>query len=310
MTEEQNTNKVAIYWDFDNIHISAKNLDKKNINTRFKQEPRVLDVNAIMEFIASYGDISINQAYADWTMFSNYQQDFLNYSIDLIQLFPRGSHSKNGADIRMSLDILEDSNAFPHLTHFVIIGGDSDYIGVAQKLKQRGKYIVGIAVEATTNDYFVKACNEFKFYKTILAKSNDQDSEKILEELKTKTDKNKIRKLVGSAIRKLLNQYNTDFVYKAQVKPMIRRLDPKFDESNYGYRTFTEFIMDHKDILDIRDGENDQTIRLRSKQKMTKARPVSPAKKPIKKIPIKKTTKIAAAARRKNAKKVENEQKK
>ena len=263
MNEEQNSFKVAVYWDFDNIHISAKNLDKKMAKTRYKQEPRVLQIDAIMEFIASYGDISINQAYADWTMFSNYQEDFLNYSVDLIQLFPRGSHSKNGADIRMSLDILEDMNAFPHLTHFIIIGGDSDYIGVAQKIKQRGKYIVGIAIENTTNDYFVKSCNEFKFYKTILAKSNNQASEKILEELKTKTDTKKIRKLVSSAIRRLLNQYNTDFVYKAQVKPMIRRLDPKFDESNFGYRTFTEFIMAHRDMLDIRDGENDQTIRLK-----------------------------------------------
>ena len=217
-----------------------------------------------MEFIASYGDVSVNQAYADWTRFSNYKEDFLNYSIDLIQLYPRGSHSKNGADIRMSLDILEDANAFPHLSHFVIIGGDSDYIAVAQKLKQLGKYIVGIGIQATTNDYFVKACNEFKFYKTILAKFSDTGSEKILAELKEHNrGSRKTRKLISSAIRRLLNQYNTDFVYKAQVKPMMRRLDPKFDEGNFGFRTFTEFIKAHKDILEIKDGENDQVIRLK-----------------------------------------------
>lgn len=229
----------------------------------------MLDITAIMEFIASYGEISVSQAYADWTRFSKYKNDFLNYSIDLIQMFPRGSHSKNGADIRMSLDILEDANNFPHLTHFVIIGGDSDYIAVAQKLKQRGKYIIGIGIESTTNDYFVKGCSEFKFYKTILAKTSDQESEKILEELKQShrddADIRKARKLLRSSILRLLNQYNTDFVYKAQIKPMLRRLDPTFDESNYGYRSFTDFIKAHSDMLKIQDGENDQTISLKKK---------------------------------------------
>lgn len=260
-------NKVAIYWDFDNIHISAKNLDKQLAKKRFTHEPKILDITAIVEFIASYGEISVSQAYADWTRFSKYKEDFLNYSIDLIQMFPRGSHSKNGADIRMSLDILEDANNFPHLSHFVIVGGDSDYIAVAQKLKQRGKYIIGIGIENTTNDYFVKSCSEFKFYKTILAKSSDQDSEKILEELKSHphSDKKKTKKLLRSAIRRLLSQYNTDFVYKAQIKPMLRRLDPTFDEGNYGFRSFTEFIKAHADILVIKDGENDQTISLKKR---------------------------------------------
>ncbi len=263
MANDVQENKIAVYWDFDNIHISVKNLDKKMAKKRFKQEPRVINVQAIMEFIASYGDVSIHQAYADWTNFFNYKEDFLNYSIDLIQLYPRGSHSKNGADIRMSLDILEDLNTFPHLTHFCILGGDSDYIGVAQKIRQRGKYIIGIGLETTTNDYFVKGCTEFKFYKTIIAKSASSDSEKVLDELKGKRDIKKTKKILVTAMRRLLNQYNTDFVYKAQLKPMIRRLDNRFDEGNYGYRTFTEFINAHGSVLDISEGEYDQVLKLK-----------------------------------------------
>lgn len=268
MTTNNSDHKVAIYWDFDNIHISCKNLDKKLAKKHHKlNEPKVLDITAIVEFVASYGEISVAQAYADWTRFANYKEDFLNYSIDLIQMFPRGSHSKNGADIRMSLDILEDANQFPHLTHFVIVGGDSDYIAVAQKLKQRGKYIIGIGIENTTNDYFAKSCSEFKFYRTILAKSSDQESDKILEELKSHqvTSKKQTRQLLRSAIRRLHNQYNTDFVYKAQIKPMMRRLDPKFDEGNYGFRSFTEFIKSFSDMLDIKDGDNDQTVSLKKR---------------------------------------------
>ncbi len=264
MNNESKDAKIAVYWDFDNIHISVKNLDKKMAKKRFRQEPNVIDVKAIMEFIASYGDISIHQAYADWTNFSNYKEDFLNYSVDLIQLYPRGSHSKNGADIRMSLDILEHLNTFPHLSHFCILGGDSDYIGVAQKIRQHGKYIIGIGLETTTNDYFVKGCNEFKFYKTIIAKSASRNSEKVLDELKSKRDFKKTKKLLVSAMRRLLNQYNTDFVYKAQLKPMIRRLDNRFDEGNYGYRTFTEFINAHKEVLVITEGEYDQLLRLKN----------------------------------------------
>ncbi len=260
---DQKEAKLAIYWDFDNIHISVKNLDKKKQKIRYKQEPKVLDITSIMQFVASYGDVSVNKAYADWTSFVNYKESFLDYSVDLIQLFPRGSHSKNGADIRMSLDILDDLNDFPHLTHFCIVGGDSDYIAVAQKIRQHGKYIIGIGAESTSNSYFVKGCNEFKFYKTILAKSGERNSDKILDELKATRDEKKTRKLLRTAVRKLLNQYNTDFVYKAQLKPMLRRLDTGFDEGNFGYRTFTEFINAHSDILEIVDGEFDQVIKLK-----------------------------------------------
>ena len=126
--------------------------------------------DSIMEFIAALGLVNINKAYADWSSFYKYSPSLQEFSIDLVQLFPRGRHGKNGSDIRMSIDVIEDLSLHQHLDTIVVIGGDSDYIAIAQKVRQRGKTIIGIGVKETTNQYWIKSCNEFKFYSGILVR--------------------------------------------------------------------------------------------------------------------------------------------
>ena len=86
--------------------------------------------------------------------------------------FLRGAHGKNGADIRMAIDIIEDLAQNPHISIIVVLGGDSDYISIAQKVRQKGRRIVGIGVQESTNQYWIRSCNEFKFYASLLVKSS------------------------------------------------------------------------------------------------------------------------------------------
>ena len=123
----------------------------------------VITINSIMEYVAGLGDVNINKAYANWTYLYPYSFDLQNHAIDLIQLFPRGRNGKNGADIRMAIEIIEDMTLNTHIDTIVAVGGDSDYISIAQKVRQKGRHIIGIGAKETTNQYWIKSCNEFSY---------------------------------------------------------------------------------------------------------------------------------------------------
>ena len=166
---------VAIYWDFENVHASAMSLAfGKDWFDRWKakkipmRETKVLDIAAIMQYASTLGEVVINRAYADWSDFWPYRELLASYSMDCTQLFPIGMNAKNGADIRLSLDIAEDLVAHPHIDIVLLVSGDSDFIAIAQRVRRRHKRIVGLGVERSSNRYWQMACNEFKFYHTIV----------------------------------------------------------------------------------------------------------------------------------------------
>lgn len=252
---------VAVYWDFENIHASLCSVKlggewyRRN---RYYKQPKVLDISSVMEYISTLGQININKAYANWSFFHPYSYELQDFSVDLIQLFPRGSHGKNGADIRMAMDVIEDINLNQHIETIVILGGDSDYIAIAQKVKQRGKVIIGIGVRETTNQYWMKSCNEFKFYSSLLIKSAAvSDLEK--EGFDT-GDIDEARELIIKAINSIMKTTGENYARKAAIKPMIQRLEPSFDESNYGFQTFSDMLESCRDIITIVEGEYDHLV--------------------------------------------------
>jgi hypothetical protein len=222
---------VGVYWDFENIHASlferAHGRDTWKEQRNYKNE-WIVDVKAVMNFVASVGTVAINRAYNNWQHFACYRHDFHEHSVDLIQLFPRGM--KNGADIRLVLDVMEDVHHYPHLTHIVVVGGDSDYISLAQKVQRSGRFIIGIGVRETTNQFWVRCCNEFKYYDTLEAASAPAD------------DRTEVRSLLLRALRSVRLQRGDDLVPKATLKSVMKRLDPTFDEARFGFDSFTAFI--------------------------------------------------------------------
>lgn len=162
---------VAVYWDFENIHASLLN-QRSGPETyrlaRFTPQEPLVDVEALMEFAASLGAVAINRAYGNWQWFSRYREVLLHNAVELIQLFPPGASAKNGADIKLCLDATEDIIRFPHISTIVIIGGDSDFLPVAQKIKAMGKTLVGVGCEASTNRHWAHSCHEFRYYEKLI----------------------------------------------------------------------------------------------------------------------------------------------
>ncbi|WP_199240922.1 NYN domain-containing protein [Naasia lichenicola] len=184
---DQTEGRVAVYIDFDNIVISR--YDELNGNGSWRRDnarsvlpakksddpvatklwQAEIDVSAILDYASSFGVVALSRAYADWSVPVNasYRKQLVNRAVDLTQLFPVTKAFKNGADIRLSVDVLEDLFRLPDLTHVVIVAGDSDYIALAQRCKRLGRYVLGIGVAGRTSTALVSACDHFEMYDAI-----------------------------------------------------------------------------------------------------------------------------------------------
>ncbi len=255
---------IAVYWDFENVHASLYELMNgagSYKQGRYLRQTDIVDVEALMNFILPIGPVAVNRAYANWAWFSAYASDFMNYTIDLIQLFPRGAHAKNGADIRMCVDIIEDINAFPHVGKVVIVGGDSDYIAVCQKLRQKGKDVIGIGVREATNRFWIASCNEFKFYDNLVRVSRPATSDPIKQmEAAVASDISDAKKLLVNAVARISSMKAEQFARMSALKLTMLQLDPAFDEATYGYRTFADFVNACTDVVTVRQGQYEKHI--------------------------------------------------
>src|SRR6201986_2177115 len=177
--------RVAVYIDFDNIVISrydqlhgrgqfqrdkARAFDRtdKAADPEIVEKLRraTVDVGAIIDFASSFGTLVLTRAYADWSapMNADYRGQLVSRAVDLVQLFPAAAYAKNGADIRLAVDAVEDMFRLPDLTQVVIVAGDSDYVPLAQRGRRLGRYVGGVGVAGSTSKALAAACDELVTY--------------------------------------------------------------------------------------------------------------------------------------------------
>ena len=164
---------VALYWDFENLHAALCEARHEGSyskqDNRFKVQEPLVNVQAVVALAASLGPIAINRAYCNWQYFGRYRDALLHHSMELMQLFPPGAAAKNGADIRLSLDAIEDVTRFGHIGTVVIVSGDSDFMPLAQKIKATGRKVVGLGARSTTNTHWASSCHGFHYYEDLVA---------------------------------------------------------------------------------------------------------------------------------------------
>jgi uncharacterized LabA/DUF88 family protein len=181
---EPGVTRVAVYIDFDNIVISRYDQvhgrgqfqrDKARLSRADrsagaeiaeKLDRATVDIGAVIDFASSFGTLVLTRAYADWStpVNADYKGQLVSRAVDLVQLFPTAAYAKNGADIRLAVDAVEDMFRLPDLTHIVIVAGDSDYIALAQRCKRLGRYVVGVGVAGSTSRALAAACDELVTY--------------------------------------------------------------------------------------------------------------------------------------------------
>ena len=281
---DADADRVAVYLDFDNIVISrydqvngrssfqkdkAKGLDKH----ADRLERATVDVGAIIDFASSFGTLVLTRAYADWSAEVNtgYREQLVGRAVDLVQLFPAAAYGKNGADIRLAVDAVEDMFRLPDLTHVVIVAGDSDYIALAQRCKRLGRYVVGVGVAGSSSKALAAACDDFVIYdalpgvpvpepapKTRRTKSDDDDEPPPGPDPQPAATALLIRALqIGT------EKDDVDWLHNSAVKAQMKRMDPSFSEKSLGFRSFSDFLRSRSDIVELDESSTTRLVRLR-----------------------------------------------
>lgn len=256
---------VALYWDLENVHVSLGHLEAASGATA----RGLVDMDAVVEFAAAFGRVVIHRAYANWNALACYRTPLLDHAVDLVQLFHPGKSGKNGADIRLALDVMEDLHHFPHITHVVIVSGDSDFLAVAQKVRRPGRMIAGVGVERATNPYWVKACDAFTFHGAlrgmpVVAPVAPAPAPRAPPASKVAAagELDSARALPVRAVDALAVARGEPFVLKATLRPMMQQLDPAFNERHLGFASFTAFLKTCHDVVRVVAGEYDHMVGL------------------------------------------------
>lgn len=284
MTEPGAT-RVAVYLDFDNIVISrydqihGRNSFQRDKAAGFHKHPgrltqATVDVGAIIDFASSFGTLVLTKAYADWSTDVNadYRDQLVGRAVDLVQLFPAAAYSKNGADIRLAVDAVEDMFRLPDLTHVVIVAGDSDYIPLAQRCKRLGRYVVGIGITGSISRSLTAACDEYVSYDALpgvppvqsdapKGRRTKADAE---QEPEAPDPKAAATALLERALRIAHGKDDSDWLHNSAVKAQMKRMDPSFSEKSIGFRSFSDFLRSHTDLVELDESSTIRMVRLRS----------------------------------------------
>ncbi|MBS1908117.1 MAG: NYN domain-containing protein [Actinobacteria bacterium] len=305
MAEPQDS-RVAVYLDFDNIVISwydrvhGRNAYSKD-RQRIQESPddaevverlkaAMIDVGAIIDYASSFGTLVLTRAYADWSSPVNaeYRSQLVARAVDLVQLFPAAAYAKNGADIRLAVDAVEDMFRLPDLTHVVIVAGDSDYVPLAQRCKRLGRYVIGVGVAGSTAKSLAAACDEFEAYdslpgverasapvpaveaapKKATAKQPQgarKQSRAVAEKDEpTTTEQEQATAILVRALRLGHDKSDGDeWLHSSAVKTQMRRMDPSFSEKALGYRSFNAFLKSRADIAELEETGHERLVRLK-----------------------------------------------
>lgn len=288
--------RVAVYLDFDNIVISR--YDQVNGRSSFqrdkaagleqypeRQARATVDVGAIIDFASSFGTLVLTRAYADWSADVNagYRGQLVARAVDLVQLFPAAAYGKNGADIRLAVDAVEDMFRLPDLTHVVIVAGDSDYIPLAQRCKRLGRYVVGIGVAGSSSRVLAAACDEFVIYDALPGvPALEADAGAEAAPAKRRSGRSKPAKreepeeppdpqaaataLLTRALQIGLDRDDADWLHNSAVKAQMKRMDPSFNEKSLGFRSFSDFLRSRSDVVELDESSTTRLVRLRAQK--------------------------------------------
>jgi uncharacterized protein (TIGR00288 family) len=227
---------AALLIDFDNVTMGIRS----DLQTELK--------NLLSSDIVK-GKVSVQRAYADWRRYPQYIVPLSESSIDLIFAPAYGSSKKNATDIRLAIDALELVFTRPEIGTFILLSGDSDFSSLVIKLKEYGKYVIGVGIRESSSDLLVQNCDEYYSYNALagLVKYGDEET--------VKWDP---WELVSEAVQRM--KRNGDVMRADRLKQVMQQIDSDFDEGNLGIAKFSRFVSEaaQRGLLTLSKLENGQ----------------------------------------------------
>jgi uncharacterized LabA/DUF88 family protein len=224
--------KIAVFIDFDNIEIGVKT----TLGRQF-------DVGAVLEAIKERGEIITKVAYGDWKRAGDHGRAMAQHAVRLVQRVMTPGGDKNGADINLALDALEMAFTHDHINAFVIVGGDSDFITLVEKLKQYDKKVFVVGGRAFSSQVMQKNCTEFIAYENVAGGSPDRSRATARVERDRGTggaaSLDQALPLVKRALKVLADREVSPQL--GLLKSTLLQLDSSFSERDYGAGTFRDF---------------------------------------------------------------------
>ena len=252
---------MAVFCDYENVAIGVRDAKYD-----------AFDIGLVLERLLDKGKIVVKKAYADWDRYRTAKRPMHEAAFELIEI-PHVSYSgKNSADIRMVVDALDLCYTKSHLDIFVIVSGDSDFSPLVSKLKENNKQVIGVGVKNSSSDLLIDNCDEFIYYDD-LVRGERKARAQVQKAARDKTkaaerrgraegddrppadksgDKAEALEFVLDTVDALFKEREGN-LWGSMVKQVLKRKRPNFDESYYGYRTFTELLQDahERQLLEI-----------------------------------------------------------
>ena len=242
MPNNDRERSLAVFVDLENLAMGFQNQRK----TKF-------DIQKVLERLVEKGKLIVKKAYADWSRYQAYTGPFHEAAIELIEIPRRSQTGKNSADIRLVVDAMDLAWSKPHVDTFVIVSGDSDFSPLVSKLKENGRHVIGLGMKGSTSELLRDNCDEFIYYEDL--ERQEEDEQKIVA-TNLPTDiperKREAYTLLLEACAALRRE-NHEVLYASMIKDTMKRKKPSFDESYYGWRSFTHLLedADNGGVVDI-----------------------------------------------------------
>ena len=242
---------MALFCDFENIALGVR--DAKYAK---------FDIDRVLERLLLKGSIVVKKAYCDWDRYKEFKGPMHEASFELIEIPHVRISGKNSADIRLVVDALDLCYTKSHVDSFVIISGDSDFSPLVSKLRENNKTVIGVGVKSSTSDLLIANCDEFIYYDDLVRENEKKRRTRRKPAAKTtsatpsavkdppksaeKTEEDRKQEafdLVMDTIDALAEERDQDEkIWGSMVKQTLKRRNPGFNESYYGFRTFSDLL--------------------------------------------------------------------
>ena len=233
---------MAVFLDLENIALGAHDA----------QFP-AFDVRKVLERLLLKGHIVVKKAYCDFERYKAFKRGLHEAAFEMIEIPHVRQSGKNSADIRMVVDALDLCYTKSHVDTFVIISGDSDFSPLVSKLRENDKTVIGVGVKQSTSDLFITNCDEFIYYDDLVRMEPVRKRQVAAAAGPAKTPRAKNQgppieealDLLSNTLDALREARGEDYpVHGSRVKQAIKRQHPGFNERAYGFRSFSDLLLE------------------------------------------------------------------
>jgi uncharacterized protein (TIGR00288 family) len=236
------TRSLAVFCDFENVALGVR-------EARYAQ----FDMGKVLERLLAKGSIVVKKAYCDWERYKEFKATMHAASFELIEIPHVRQSGKNSADIRMVVDALDLCYTKSHVDTFVIISGDSDFSPLVSKLRENAKTVIGVGVKNSSSDLLISNCDEFIYYDDLVRA--DEQTRRAAKKRRETVPANKgadkgngdkkqeAFDLMLGTLEALMSERDADErIWGSMVKQALKRRNPGFNESYYGFRAFSDLL--------------------------------------------------------------------